>query len=58
MDYFANSTFPDNLGDIFATQFGFAENATGRAVVIGEWGGSVGDSSTLVGEVSERYNTG
>lgn len=37
-------------------QWGFAENLTGRAVVIGEWGGNVGQKGTVVGEVGHRHH--
>lgn len=41
-DYFTAATFPTNLPTIFDAQWGFAEKLTGRAVVIGEWGGNIG----------------
>jgi len=39
--YFQDSRFPDNMPGIWDHQFGWIEKSTGRAVVLGEWGGSI-----------------
>ena len=41
MDYFKDPDFPNNLASVFQDQWGFAQVQTGRAVVLGEWGGSI-----------------
>jgi len=38
-DYFQDPTFPENMPAIWEEHFGFVPNATGQAIVIGEWGG-------------------
>lgn len=38
-DYFQDPTFPENMPAIWEAHFGFVPNATGQAIVIGEWGG-------------------
>jgi endoglucanase len=37
--YFSDPSFPDNMPPIWEQHFGFVPNATGQAIVIGEWGG-------------------
>jgi endoglucanase len=39
--YFEDPAFPENLFAIWDAQFGFVESVSGRAMVIGEWGGSI-----------------
>lgn len=38
-DYFTDKSFPKNLPAIWDAQWAFAEEATGRAISVGEWGG-------------------
>lgn len=40
-NYFKDPKYPENMFDIWNQQFGWIEKATGRAVVVGEWGGSI-----------------
>lgn len=39
-DYFDTKDFPANLPAIWSAQWAFVEQATSRAVVLGEWGGA------------------
>jgi len=39
--YFQDPTFPKNMPAIWDAHYGMVANKTGRAVVIGEWGGQV-----------------
>jgi len=48
MEYFKDADFPNNLPGVFENQWGFAQDATGRAVVLGEWGGNLSDKNTKV----------
>lgn len=48
-DYFEDPAFPRNMPRIWDDLFGFVGNATGHAVVLGEWGGYYhADSPSLV----------
>jgi hypothetical protein len=48
-EYFHHPSFPRNMPGIWDDLFGFTKNATGRAVVVGEWGGFYHpDSRSLV----------
>ena len=51
MDYFKDPDFPMNLPTVFEDQWGFAQDQTGRAVVLGEWGGSI-STNPLMEQVS------
>lgn len=49
--YFQDPTFPENMPGIWDEQFGWIEKTTGRAVVLGEWGGSiVGDKKAAANQ--------
>eukprot|EP00611_Tribonema_gayanum_P017364 TRINITY_DN2_c0_g1_i2.p1 TRINITY_DN2_c0_g1~~TRINITY_DN2_c0_g1_i2.p1 ORF type:complete len:844 (+),score=226.36 TRINITY_DN2_c0_g1_i2:1224-3755(+) len=39
MSYFSDASFPDNMPAIWDKQVGFVEAATGKPVLVGEWGG-------------------
>ena len=45
--YFESRDFPKNLPAIWDDQWGFAATTTGRAVVIGEWGGEISADPTM-----------
>lgn len=53
--YFRTSDFPSNLPYIYDTHFGFAINKTGRAVVIGEWGGPLSGRDQVIQNVQANY---
>ena len=37
--YFSDPNFPNNMPAIWDTHFGYVKGLTGRAIVVGEWGG-------------------
>jgi len=45
--YFKDPNFPHNMPAIWHTHFGFVANATGNAIVVGEWGGLLGGDSEI-----------
>jgi len=50
-NYFKDPRFPKNMMGIWDEQFGWIEKTTGRAVVLGEWGGTiVGDSKAAANQ--------
>lgn len=48
-------SFPQNLPAIWDAFWGFVEQATGRAVVVGEWGGPLAGKNQLFEEALAQY---
>jgi len=54
-DYFNASDFPDNMPEIWEKQIGFIESLTGKAVIIGEWGGKMEGKDAILQEKWVQY---
>lgn len=52
---FSNATFPNNLEEIYDTHFGFVSAQTGRALVIGEWGGYYTGKDKIIQDYQADY---
>lgn len=48
MEYFSDPAFPENLFDVWDAQFVWLERTTGRAAIMGEYGGSLEDNDRAV----------
>eukprot|EP00624_Nannochloropsis_granulata_P002397 evm.model.NODE_22070_length_83641_cov_42.053585.27 len=49
--FFRDPRFPENMMGIWNAQFGWIEKTTGRAMVLGEWGGTIaGDSKAAANQ--------
>lgn len=46
--YFSDPRFPENLFDVWDSQYVWLERTTGRAAMMGEYGGSLEDNDRAV----------
>lgn len=53
--YFSDPAFPERLTEVWDSQFAWLERTTGRAAVMGEWGGSLEEKDREIQEHLSKW---